>query len=45
MTVLFLHGWESTPVGIKPTFLRDHGHDVLTPSLPDEDFDDAVFIA
>ncbi len=45
MTILFLHGWQSTPGGIKPIFLKDHGYTVLNPSLPDEDFDKAVFIA
>jgi hypothetical protein len=45
MTILFLHGWTSTPGGIKPTFLKDHGHTVLNPALPDDDFDAAVFIA
>ncbi len=45
MKVLFLHGWQSTPGGIKPTFLKDHGHTVLNPALPDDDFDEAVRIA
>ena len=42
MTILFLHGWQSTPGGIKPTYLKDHGYTVLNPALPDEDFDEAV---
>ncbi len=45
MTILFLHGWHSTPGGIKPTYLKDHGHEVLNPALPDDDFDAAVRIA
>lgn len=45
MKVLFLHGWTSVPGGLKPTYLKDHGHDVLNPSLPDEDFDESVRIA
>jgi hypothetical protein len=45
MTILFLHGWQSTPGGIKPTYLKDHGHEVLNPALPDDDFDAAVRIA
>jgi hypothetical protein len=45
MTILFLHGWHSTPGGVKPTYLKDHGHDVLNPALPDDDFDGAVRIA
>ena len=34
MKILFLHGWQSTPGGIKPTYLKDHGHEVLNPALP-----------
>ncbi len=45
MKVLFLHGWQSTPGGVKPTYLKDHGHEVLNPALPDDDFDAAVRIA
>ena len=42
MKVLFLHGWQSVPGGVKPTFLAQHGHDVVNPKLPDEDFEEAV---
>ena len=45
MKLLFLHGWQSTPGGLKPTFLRNQGHEVLNPALPDDDFDEAVRIA
>jgi GNAT superfamily N-acetyltransferase len=45
MKILFLHGWTSTPGGRKPTYLEDHGHEILNPALPDEDFDEAVRIA
>lgn len=45
MQILFLHGWQSTPGGIKPTYLKDHGHEVLNPALPDDDFAAAVHIA
>jgi alpha-beta hydrolase superfamily lysophospholipase len=45
MKVLFLHGWNSRPGGVKPSYLAQHGHAVLNPSLPDEDFDEAVRIA
>jgi alpha-beta hydrolase superfamily lysophospholipase len=44
-TVLFLHGWNSRPGGVKPTYLAEHGHVVINPALPDEDFDEAVRIA
>jgi hypothetical protein len=45
MTILFLHGWQSVPGGVKPTFLAQHGHKVINPKLPDEDFTEAVRIA
>src|SRR3954468_726407 len=45
MKVLFLHGWTSVPGGVKPTYLATHGHEVLNPALPDEDFAAAVRIA
>jgi pimeloyl-ACP methyl ester carboxylesterase len=45
MRILFLHGWNSVPGGVKPTFLTRNGHDVINPKLPDEDFADAVRIA
>jgi hypothetical protein len=45
MRILFLHGWTSVPGGVKPTFLKDHGHTVFNPKLPDEDFEAAVRIA
>jgi hypothetical protein len=45
MIILFLHGWKSVPGGVKPTYLKTHGHDVLNPALPDDDFPEAVRIA
>lgn len=45
MKVLFLHGWQSVPGGVKPTFLKNHGHEVFYPALPDDDFAKAVRIA
>jgi alpha-beta hydrolase superfamily lysophospholipase len=44
-TVLFLHGWNSVPGGVKPTHLAQHGHTVLNPALPDDDFAESVRIA
>jgi len=38
MKILFLHGWRSVPGGVKPTFLKDHGHTVINPPLDDDDF-------
>ena len=29
MTILFLHGRTSTPGGVKPSYLKNHGHEVL----------------
>src|SRR5262245_51371066 len=45
MRILFLHGWQSVVGGVKPTCLATHGHNVLNPKLPDEDFAEAVRIA
>jgi hypothetical protein len=45
MKILFLHGWQSVPGGVKPTYLAAHGHDVINPKLPDDDFAEAVGIA
>jgi hypothetical protein len=43
--ILFLHGWQSVPGGVKPTYLAQYGHTVINPALPDDDFADAVRIA
>ena len=45
MKVLFLHGFGSQPGGLKPAFLREHGHEVINPGLPDDDFAESVRIA
>jgi alpha-beta hydrolase superfamily lysophospholipase len=45
MKILLLHGWQSVPGGVKPTYLARHGHEVINPKLPDEDFEEAVRIA
>lgn len=45
MRILFLHGWRSVVGGVKPSFLAAHGHEVLNPALPDEDFAAALAIA
>jgi predicted RNA-binding protein with RPS1 domain len=45
MKILFLHGWNSVPGGVKPTCLASHSHEVINPKLPDDDFDEAVRIA
>ena len=36
MRIPFLHGWTSVTGGVKPTFLKDHGHTVFNPKLPEE---------
>ena len=45
MKILFLHGWESVPGGVKPTYLAHHGHEVINPALPADDFGEALRIA
>lgn len=45
MKILFLHGWNSVVGGVKPTYLKNQGHDVINPALPHEDFAAAVRIA
>jgi hypothetical protein len=45
MKVLFLHGWQSVPGGVKPSYLAQHGHTVINPKLPDDDFAEAIKFA
>lgn len=45
MQILFLHGWNSTPGGIKPSYLKEHGHEIINPALDDDDFENAVTTA
>jgi hypothetical protein len=42
MKILFLHGWNSVPGGVKPTYLSGNGFQVINPKLDDHDFDTAV---
>ena len=44
-TILFLHGWNSVVGGVKPSYLKDHGHEVINPALPHEDMTEAIRIA
>lgn len=43
--VLFLHGLDAKPGGIKPTYLSEQGHEVINPALPRDDFPLSVAIA
>jgi len=40
--LLYLHGWNSTVGGVKPTYLKSHGHKVIEPELDHEDFEAAL---
>jgi hypothetical protein len=42
MKILLLHGWHSVPGGVKPTYLAQHGQEVINPALDDDDCDEAV---
>lgn len=42
MRILYLHGWNSVVGGVKPTFLREHGHEVIEPALDHDDFQVAL---
>jgi alpha-beta hydrolase superfamily lysophospholipase len=42
MKILFLHGWQSVPGGVKPSYLAARGHEVINPALDDDDFAAAV---
>ncbi len=45
MKILFLHGWHSVPGGIKPTYLKDHSHEIINPALDDDNFNAALATA
>jgi hypothetical protein len=42
VTILYLHGWNSVVGGVKPTYLKSHGHEVIEPALDHEDFEAAL---
>lgn len=42
MKILYLHGWNSVLGGVKPTFLKSHGHCIIEPALDHEDFQAAL---
>ena len=45
MKILFLHGHGADPNGIRPTFLKQCGYEVIHPALPDDDFERSLRIA
>jgi hypothetical protein len=36
MKILFLQGWDSVSGGVKPTYLIEHGYEVIDPALDGE---------
>ena len=42
MKILFLHGLRSSPGGVKPTYLKQQGCEVINPKLDDDNFVAAV---
>jgi hypothetical protein len=42
MKLIFLHGWQSVPGGVKPSYLIQHGHEVIHPELDHDDFEAAL---
>jgi alpha-beta hydrolase superfamily lysophospholipase len=40
--ILYLHGWNSMVGGVKPTYLKSHGHHVIETALDHEDFQAAL---
>lgn len=45
MKILYFHGWQSVPGGVKPTHLEQGGHTLIQPHLPDDDFGAALALA
>ncbi len=45
LKILFLNGYGSRPGGINPTILGLHGHSIVEPDLPDNNFARSVTIA
>jgi hypothetical protein len=43
--LLYLHGFGSSLGGVKATFLKSHGHEVVEPELPDYKFRTCIGIA
>jgi hypothetical protein len=40
--ILYLHGWNSVIGGVKPTYLKSQGHEVIEPTLDHEGFQAAM---
>jgi hypothetical protein len=45
MSILSHHRWQSVPGGVTPTYLKEHGHEVVNLKLDDDDLADAVATA
>ncbi len=36
--ILFISGWHSVPGAVKPSYLKEHGHEIINPALDDHNF-------
>jgi hypothetical protein len=45
LKILYIHGWNSAVGGVKPTYLKSHGHEIIEPALDHDNFEAALKMA